>query len=296
MTKTKKTIKKKDKIEIKKTKKNYEYNKLRLELGALATGMFYQAQEERINAYNRIRQVIYRKIEGKELSQKSDKVDEKKYKKEFNDKKIEKYILDNMKKLSSEEKEYIDQIMQLLKDARKNENKYKKLMQFYIETEPIYTKWLKGLRGISTINTANLLQYFGYCEKAKHASSLWKYSGLHVVNGVAPKLSNAEGQLDWNPKCRTLMYRVGDCFVKCRTPFYRDIYDQEKARQIKLGSYDEKKKKMMTPDVKGAPQRLIHAELRARRKMVKRFLVDYYEHCLLIRGIKPDKCYAHRND
>ncbi len=185
--------------------------------------------------------------------------------------------------------------------ARKSDNTHKALMQFYIEMEPIYKDWLKDVKGISTLNTANLLQYFGYCEKAKHCSSVWKYAGLHVVNGKAPKLSMyGEGKevekLDYNPKLRTLMYRVGDCFIKQRTPKYRDIYDNEKDRQLKLGGWDLKKKKMLNKEEEGSPQSLGHADNRARRKMIKRFLADYYEHCLSIRGIEPDKVYAHRND
>ena len=273
-----------------------KYNQIRIELGALATGMFYNAQAERIKAFNRIRQVIFRKIEGIDLTEKQDKKpEEEKHKEKYTDAKLLKYINEQKDKLNKEEQEYIDKIMDLLQEARKNENKYKNLMAFYIESEPI-SEWLSSIRGISTLNSANLLQYFGYCEKAKHCSSLWKYAGLHVVDGKAPKLSKGAGQLDWNPHLRMLMYRVGDCFVKHRTPFYRDIYDREKEKQLKLGGWDEKKKKMLNKEIEGSPQSLGHADNRARRKMIKRFLANYYEKCLLIRGIKPDKVYAHRND
>ena len=280
-----------------------EYNQIRIELGALATGMFYASQKERINAFNRIRQVIFRRLEGIELTQKQDKKEEEeKYKEKYTDAKLLKYIQENKVKLDKEDQEYVEKLVELLEEARTKENKFKKLMQFYIEQEPIYDKWLKNIKGISTLNTANLLQYFGYCEKAKHCSSLWKYAGLHVVNGKAPKLSmygkgkEVETGLDYNPKLRMLMYRVGDSFVKQRTPKYRDIYDREKAKQWKLGDYDEKKNVMRNKDVEGSPQSKGHADNRARRKMVKRFLADFYEQCLLIRGIKPDKVYAHRND
>jgi len=280
-----------------------KYNEIRIELGALATGMFYSAQEERISAFNRIRQVIFRKLEGIDLTQKQDKKEEEdKHLEKYTDAKLLKYIQKNKVKLDKEEQEYVEKIAELLEEARKKENGFKKLMQFYIEEEPIYQKWLKDIKGISTLNTANLLQYFGYCEKAKHCSSLWKYAGLHVVNGKAPKLSmygkgkEIETGLDYNPKLRTLMYRVGDSFVKQRTPKYRDIYDKEKEKQFKLGDYDEKKNVMRNKDIEGSPQSKGHADNRARRKMVKRFLADYYEQCLLIRGIKPDKVYAHRND
>ena len=280
-----------------------KYNQIRIELGALATGMFYASQKERINAFNRIRQVIFRRLEGIELTQKQDKKEEEeKYKEKYTDAKLLKYIQENKVKLDKEDQEYVEKLVELLEEARTKENKFKKLMQSYIEQEPIYDKWLKNIKGISTLNTANLLQYFGYCEKAKHCSSLWKYAGLHVVNGKAPKLSmygkgkEVETGLDYNPKLRMLMYRVGDSFVKQRTPKYRDIYDREKAKQWKLGDYDEKKNVMRNKDVEGSPQSKGHADNRARRKMVKRFLADYYEQCLLIRGIKPDKVYAHRND
>jgi len=280
-----------------------KYNQIRIELGALATGMFYASQKERINAFNRIRQVIFRRLEGIELTQKQDKKEEEeKYKEKYTDAKLLKYIQENKVKLDKEDQEYVEKLVELLEEARTKENKFKKLMQSYIEQEPIYDKWLKNIKGISTLNTANLLQYFGYCEKAKHCSSLWKYAGLHVVNGKAPKLSmygkgkEVETGLDYNPKLRMLMYRVGDSFVKQRTPKYRDIYDREKAKQWKLGDYDEKKNVMRNKDVEGSPQSKGHADNRARRKMVKRFLADYYEQCLLIRGIEPDKVYAHRND
>ncbi|GAG78088.1 unnamed protein product, partial [marine sediment metagenome] len=49
------------------------------------------------------------------------------------------------------------------------------------------------------------------------------------------------------------MYRIGDCFVKQRTPKYRDIYDREKEKQLKLGKWDEKKKKMLNKEVEGLP-------------------------------------------
>lgn len=280
-------------------KQDQHYNEVRIELGALATGMFYNAQEERIKAFNRIRQVIFRKLEGLGLTEKQDKKEEKEYEK-YTDTKLLKMIKENKGKLSEEEEQYIDQIIELLQHARKRENEHKALMKQYIEQEPIYDKWLKDIKGISTLNTANLLQYFGYCEKAKHCSSLWRFAGLHVINGKAPKLGmygkgkEVETGLDYNPKLRTLMYRIGDCFIKQRTAKYRDIYDKEKEKQFKIGAYDEKSNKMLNKDIEGAPQSKGHADNRARRKMVKEFLKDYYNKCLILRGIEPEPPYSAR--
>lgn len=280
------------------------YNQMRIELGALATGLFYSSQSNRIEAFNRIRQIVFRKIEGKSLTERQPtrkmgkKEEPKKYKEnceKLTDKKVIEYITKNKAKLPKEEQEYIEQIAELLEEMRQKENNYKSLMKNFIEQEPIYDTWLKNIKGISTLNTANLLQYFGYCEKAKHCSSLWKYAGLHVVDGHSPKKEKGQ-DLDWNPKLRTLMYRIGDSFIKQRTPGYRDIYDREKAIQLKLGGYNREKNKMTNTEEPKAPKSLLHADLRARRKMVKMFLSHYYEHCRMLRGLPPEKPYAHRND
>lgn len=261
-----------------------KYNQIRIELGALATGMFYSAQDERKNAFNRIRQIVYRKTEKKQLTEKSKKKKDKdKARGKFSDKELIKQL--NKVKLKKEEKEYVSQMIGLLEEMRKKENGYKKLMAKYIEQEPIYDKWLKDVRGIGTLNTANLLQYFGYCEKAKHCSSLWKFAGFHVVDGKAPKPQKGK-TLDYNPKLRMLIYRIGDCFVKTRSPVYRDIYDREKKLQLDL----------MEKKTGNFPKSLLHADLRARRKMVKKFLADYYAKCLLLRGIKAEPVYSHRKD
>ena len=264
------------------TQKN-AYNMLRVELGALATGMFYSSQLDRISAFNRIRQIVFRKIEGLDLTQKQEKKDKKDYEKKYTDAQIIKYLNDNLSKFSDEDRAYIEKIIVLLEDMRKNENNYKKLMSLYIENEPIYENWLKDVKGISTLNTANLLQYFGYCENAKHPSSLWKFAGLHVVDGHSPRKAKGEA-LDWNPKLRVLMFRIGDCFVKQRTPIYREIYDKEKEKQIKL----------MEKKTENAPKRLLHADLRARRKMIKAFLQHYWLHCCKATGRDPGTPYSHK--
>jgi hypothetical protein len=270
---------------MKETIKNASYNLLRVELGALATGMFYTSQLERINAFNRIRNIMYRKIKGIGLTEKQDKQEEKEFKQEFTDSKLAKKIKELLPKLKGEEKRYIEKIMILLEDMRKQEKSYQKLMKDYIEPEPIYDTWLKDIKGISTLNTANLLQYFGYCEKAKHASSLWKFAGL------TPDSKKEKGkQLDFSPKLRMLMYRIGDCFVKARTPKYRDIYDKAKEEYTKrhLNGECEACNKIKKADKPG------HPDAMARRKMIKAFLIDYYEHCLALRGLPPDKPYSAR--
>lgn len=88
--------------------------------------------------------------------------------------------------------------------------------------------------------------------------SLWHYLGLHTVEGRLPKLRKGV-QGDWNTKARTLILGpdgLRDQIVRQRTPKYRTIYDEAKARKLTL------------------VDRPIQAEMIARTIAVKAFLGD----------------------
>jgi len=78
-------------------------------------------------------------------------------------------------------------------------------------------------------------------------------------------------------------WKIGDSFVKQRTQPYRDIYDSEKNRQLHL----------MENEAENAPKNKLHADLRARRKMVKIFLQHYYLVSRTLKGIEVTKPYPH---
>ena len=174
--------------------------------------------------------------------------------------------------------------------------------------EPIYTGFTQHVKGVGPLITATLLYYFGYCEKAKHPSQLWSLAGL------TPTSTFKKGEkVKFSPRLRMFCWRIGDCFIKTRGPRYRPVYDDEKARQLKLMAqykceacgktadththvpkstpkkYACKGKKesfwTFTKKVKTSPpMRLGHCDNRARRKMVKRFLLDYYVMCKHLTG------------
>ncbi len=64
--------------------------------------------------------------------------------------------------------------------------------------------------------------------------------------------------------------------MKQRTPVYRDIYDVEKEKQLKLMEKVEKKSKGYTKIKDLAPKSKGHAHAKALRKSVKAFLKDYW--------------------
>jgi len=206
------------------------------ELGRLSSSAYYDHQQVRIQGVNRVRDIIRKRVEGikfDEVEQK--KPEEEKYKALFKDSEIPALLerLKNEDKITQREYAYITKMMEVHKNAEKYEKEYQKLMMEFVENEEIYQKFLKHIKGISAVLSASLIKEFGYCEKAQHISSLWKYTGMHVVEGEAPKRKKGV-KLDFNLRLRTLIWKIGDSFIKQRTPFYRDIYDREKAKQLKI--------------------------------------------------------------
>jgi len=275
-------------------------NPILKELGRIVAGAYYDHQQVRITEMHRVRDIIRKKIEGikaGEVEKKKDKSE--KFQNKFKDREIPKYLnqLIMEGELTEKERDYITRVLKVHKDAEKHEEEYKKLMMEFVENEPIYTEFLQHIIGISAVLSSNLIKEFGYCENAPYISSLWKYCGMHVVDGEAPKRKRGK-QLDFNLRLRALCWKIADSFIKQRTPFYRGIYDKEKARQnellesalgkmsdeekkefekIKGKGTEEKKRKFMDKFDKKAPLSKKHAEMRARRKMVKIFLAHYWQ-------------------
>lgn len=286
---------------------------IKSELGRMIAGSFYDHQEVRITEFNRIRDIIRRKLEGIPLvgSAEKKKEDKEKFKEKFVDKKIPEYLnqMVKEKKIGEKEKFYIERILEVQKNAEKYENEYKKLMMEFVESEPIYTKFLSKVKGISGVLSANLIKEFGYCENAPHISSLWKYCGMHVDNGEAPVRKRGE-KLEFNARLRTMVWKISDSFVKQRTPFYREIYDKEKARQVKMledwqGKLTKEQKVKLKKITKRkekrefvnqfnprAPVSLMNADLRARRKMIKIFLAHYWQATRELTGQETNVPYA----
>jgi len=170
----------------------------------------------------------------------------------------------------------------------------------------VYQKFLSLIKGIGPILAGGLLSYFNPYE-AEHASSFWRYAGLHVVNGKAPRREHGK-KISYNPKAKVLCWKISDSFIKQRTPFYRDIYDKAKNKENeKLGNplenpencpyYKEclqklkKKAQKLGRERKPTPCKL-HIHYRAMRKMAKRFLADFWVAWRRLEGLTVTEPYA----
>jgi len=221
----------------------------------------------------------------------------------------------------------------ILKELEKQIREY---IKFEIADLQIVKDYLKMIRGMGPILAGGLISYFDPY-KADHASSFWKYAGLAPEKGEAVMRHRKE-KLPYNPRAQVLCWKVADSFVKHRTPFYRDLYDQVKpVEEAKLNhpferikdeeASKEKKKTVykivndpkkcpLFPEQCSAWKKMVtkakrqhksippltkvpcakHVDYRARRKMVKRFLADFWVVWRRFEGLPVSKPYAHRNE
>lgn len=146
--------------------------------------------------------------------------------------------------------ELVDEVEKL----RKLENKYEKKIKTHWKENPtaVY-KWAIEIKGVGDINIAKIASRIDL-DKTPSESALWAYAGY------APDSKKKKGKkTSWNPKLKSSCYQLVDCFIKQRTPKYREMYDKEKDKQM----------------LKGITRG--HAHNRAIRKVAKLFLRNYYK-------------------
>ena len=252
------------------------------QLGKISVDGYYDYQSIRIAQKNRIRDIIRRKIEGIPYDKPEEKKEDKKFDNKFKDEKVFDFLnqLAKKNKITELERDYIQKLFEISIETERTEEKYKKLMDQYLKKEPLWIEWLINVKGISSVLGSSLIKSFGYCETYQYVSSLWRHCGFDP-DGAKGKTKGEK--IHYNPKLKTMVWKIGDSFIKQRTEPYRAVYDNEKERQLML----------VTNEAENAPKNRLHADLRARRKMVKIFLQHYYIIGRKIKGLSITKPYPH---
>lgn len=173
------------------------------------------------------------------------------------------------------------------------EEEYKELEKQY--TNDAHNADMSQEKSDTHLNTTYSLEQYQLAQKTENGgyliptrrgieafdtcSKYWAWWGLHVVNGHAAKRRKGE-TINWNPKMRTLAWKIGKQFVM-QGQGYRQIYDMEKdrlsAQRLPIGKCNKyeackaKLKNRTEPTCKG------HINAMARRKAVKLFLSHLYE-------------------
>lgn len=156
------------------------------------------------------------------------------------------------------------------------EQQYKKEMQLYLETFPIYHTFFAQIKGCGTRIAAYLLAYIDI-KKAHNPSALIKYCGLGVTDGKADRAMKGKS-LGYNPILKKTLYLLGNSFIKQQTPKYIDEYYLTKERLAKSEKYKDASKG--------------HIDNMARRAMLELFLSDLHWHWRYIEGFPIVDPYA----
>ncbi|MGC8978651.1 transposase [Caldisericum sp.] len=164
------------------------------------------------------------------------------------------------------------------------EKSYVAFIRSNLKYEPIYTQWLKDVKGIGPVLSAVLISYIDV-SKFPTISKLWRYAGLGVTNGLAERRKKGE-KAHFNPKLKTLCYLIGMSFIR-NGEGYRKLYDKFKEE------YKEKWKDGCPSPVcqKNGICSENHKHMAALRKTVKVFLAHYWMEGRRLKGLSCETPY-----
>lgn len=147
-----------------------------------------------------------------------------------------------------------------------------KLIKEMAKTDPL-VKAALGVRGVGEITIAYCLVYIDLT-KARHASSVWKYVGLHVASHERYTRGVSGGG---NKRLRSILYTMADAQVKIKDSAYRYIYDRKKTR---LADSDRIVKSRNTEGIliecAWKDTKPSHRDGAAKRDVMKHFLADWW--------------------
>lgn len=129
-------------------------------------------------------------------------------------------------------------------------------------------------------------------EKARHASSLWKYVGIDKASHERYPKKGEKTSGGGNKTLRTMLYLLAESQVKGRGP-YREVYDNTKhrlehsSREVKTRNTQGQLVVVAWKDTKPC-----HRHGAALRAVMKHFLADYWMVGRTIMGLPTSSIYA----
>jgi hypothetical protein len=186
---------------------------------------------------------------------------------------------------------------EMVSDLKAEERKLQGMMEQELEEIPVW-QWLRTIKGMGPAMAAGLVAWIDDISKAPHVSSLWRYAGLHVEDGRAPRRKRGE-KADWNPRLRTHMWKITKQVLMARDPFYYGWYKEFKEREVekckKNGIRIVPASKLPTKGGKKyEPPGVIsqgHVENRARRKVAKLLLAHLWHVWREMEGLPTEPAY-----
>jgi len=255
-------------------------------------GLYYKWQSARKDFFDAVRNLVYR-IENNIPPHQPVPKQEIDKKGEYTDQVLFKKLEKIKEKANEHDQKYIERLIKVGTHLKKLESETRNICLDFVEKTDIWEHFLKDIKGIGPILAAGIIRYFDPT-KTKHASSFWKFAGLHVENGKSPRREKGT-KTGFNPRARTLCWVIADTFIKTKSP-YSEIYRKEVERQLKKEYPKGYLHKLYPKIYKESDTKLKepHARARARRYMVKMFLKDLWIKWRELLGLPVDEPYSAR--
>lgn len=173
-------------------------------------------------------------------------------------------IIKELAGLSEELKAEIDTRVEPIK---KLEDYFAKQIENEVEKIPIYNEWLTKQKGVGAVYSGCLIAWIQDIGKFDTISKLHRYCGLSAINGKAQRRSLGS-HIDYNPKLKTLMFKIGSSFMMSKNPIYRKAYDEAHKMYEDRGEYSEENP--------GGYKNKKHLQFRAMKKMERIFVANLW--------------------
>lgn len=164
------------------------------------------------------------------------------------------------------------------------ERKAQKILEEDLEQMPLY-QWLKQVKGLGILTSAQLLAIVGDMTRFPMPSSLWHYFGVGDPK-TDRKITGVEAR--YNPKAKALLLGViGQNFLR-KNSQYKIVYDQRTAKT----KYVHREWWHLNPDGTKATGRNMHPKHGYKdgiRVMMKRFLAEFWKAGYLAKGLQPPR-------
>jgi hypothetical protein len=254
---------------------------------------FYDLQTVRQEAANRARAMVRARLEGDTNLTKKKKSEDKAHRSVWTDKQLMEKLAQAHEKglVGDKDFAYLEIQLDLVKGLKTLERKQEKAISTEISVNPLWVEHFSKVAGFGPLLMANLYSFLGDCEQADTPSQVWRYAGLAVIDGKAERRTRGE-QCHFNPKLKTLCWKIGDCFIK-QGKGYRALYDQFKKEYQK-----EHPKPVVNPTYtetgKGFKKKYtkMHIHLMAMRKTLKVFLCHYWVVSRKMKGLPTRELYV----
>lgn len=192
-------------------------------------------------------------------------------------------------KMNEITKNWLEEQLQSVKEELKTREKHiVKVIKEYAKIDKLTAATL-SVKGCGPITVANMLTYIDL-EKARHASSLWAYTGLDKPSYERYEKNVAGGG---NKTLRTALYVFACVQIKSPGSAYREVYDRTKTR---LENSDKITKSKNTKgkwiECAWKDTKPSHRHGAAIRAIIKHFLADYWMVGRTIKGLPTDPLYA----